>query len=62
MTHGRGGAERADRVPVEGVAERVVQDAPCPVFFIPVHSSWNDSSDWAGARPVRGNPDTAVSP
>lgn len=38
-SHGRGGVERADRVPVGSVTERVVQDSPCPVFFLPLPSS-----------------------
>ena len=40
-SHGRGGAERLDRVPVGSVAERVVEDAPCPVLLVPVRPEWN---------------------
>jgi nucleotide-binding universal stress UspA family protein len=36
-SHGRGGPERADRVPVGSVAEGVLKGAPCPVFVVPVH-------------------------
>jgi nucleotide-binding universal stress UspA family protein len=35
-SHGRGGADRADRIPIGSVAERVVEEAPCPVLLIPV--------------------------
>ena len=37
-SHGRGGADRADRIPIGSVAERVVEEAPCPVLLIPVRS------------------------
>lgn len=44
-SHGRGGTERLDRVPVGSVAERVVEEAPCPVLLLPVRSEPGDPSD-----------------
>jgi nucleotide-binding universal stress UspA family protein len=36
-SHGRGGAVRADQVPIGSVAEKVVKETLCPVFLLPLH-------------------------
>jgi nucleotide-binding universal stress UspA family protein len=51
-SHGRGGTERLDRVPLGSVAERVVEDAPCPVFLIPVRPEGNVSQAHPEASPA----------
>ena len=35
-THGRGGF---DRLMVGSVADRVIQQMPCPVFLAPIHTA-----------------------
>jgi nucleotide-binding universal stress UspA family protein len=37
-SHGRGGPDRVDRIPIGSVAEQVVDESPCPVLVIPVRS------------------------
>ena len=36
-SHGRGGAERSDQIPIGSVAEMVVSKTLCPVFLLPLH-------------------------
>ena len=36
-THGRGGTDRAEKVPIGSVAAKVVKETPCPVFVLPLH-------------------------
>ncbi|MDH3530929.1 MAG: universal stress protein, partial [Acidobacteriota bacterium] len=35
-SHGRGGADRAQQVPIGSVAEKVVKETMCPVFLLPL--------------------------
>ncbi len=35
-SHGRGGVERSDQIPIGSVAEKVVSETPCPVFLLPL--------------------------
>ncbi len=41
-THGRGGAERIEKLPLGSVATRVVEKTICPVLLIPVRQSGAD--------------------
>lgn len=36
-SHGRGGADRSDQIPIGSVAEKVVGETMCPVFLLPLH-------------------------
>lgn len=36
-SHGRGGADRSDQIPIGSVAEKVVAETMCPVFLLPLH-------------------------
>lgn len=36
-SHGRGGADRSDQIPIGSVAEKVVAETLCPVFLLPLH-------------------------
>ena len=36
-SHGRGGADRAEKVPIGSVAEKVVKETICPLFLLPLH-------------------------
>jgi nucleotide-binding universal stress UspA family protein/amino acid transporter len=35
-SHGRGGVERSDQIPIGSVAEKVVAETQCPVFLLPL--------------------------
>lgn len=43
-THGRGGAERIENLPLGSVATRVVEKTICPVLLVPVRQSIEDIS------------------
>lgn len=36
-SHGRGGVERKDQIPIGSVALKVIQETMCPVFLLPLH-------------------------
>ncbi len=36
-SHGRGGVDRSERIPIGSVAEKVVSSTLCPVFLLPLH-------------------------
>lgn len=36
-SHGRGGVDRSDQIPIGSVAQKVVQETICPVFLLPLH-------------------------
>lgn len=38
-SHGRGGVDRSDQIPIGSVAEKVVSKTLCPVFLLPLHST-----------------------
>lgn len=38
-SHGRGGVERSDQIPIGSVAEKVVSETLCPVFLLPLQRS-----------------------
>ena len=54
-SHGRGGADRADQIPIGSVAEKVVSETLCPVFLLPLRRA-----DMA-ARRLQGEPEKEVS-
>jgi nucleotide-binding universal stress UspA family protein len=36
-SHGRGGVDRSDQIPIGSVALKVIQETTCPVFLLPLH-------------------------
>jgi len=36
-SHGRGGVDRSDQIPIGSVALKVIQETLCPVFLLPLH-------------------------
>ena len=38
-SHGRGGVDREENIPIGSVAEKVVAETMCPVFLLPLHRS-----------------------
>ncbi len=45
-SHGRGGVERSDQIPIGSVAEKVVAETLCPVFLLPLRRGDIVTREW----------------